>query len=126
MTISRRTALQAGIATMAGGLAAPFVARTGFAQTPAHTMKLVFADTVNHPIMQVCLRFAENVKMKTNGAIEVQVFTVGQLGTQVNMLTGIQTGIIDFCAHTSGFVQTLSDALGASATGNPLVWSAIA
>ena len=57
--------------------------------------------------MQVARRFAENVKSKTDGAVEVQVFTAGQLGSQVNMLTGIQTGIIDLCAHTSGFVQTL-------------------
>jgi tripartite ATP-independent transporter DctP family solute receptor len=47
------------------------------------------------------------VAQKTDGAIAVEVFGVGQLGSQVNMLTGLQTGIIDLCAHTSGFVQTL-------------------
>lgn len=107
MGVTRRTALKSGLATITGGLAAPFIARSGFAAAPAHTLKLVFADTVNHPLMPVLQRYAENVKKKTDGAVEVQVFTVGQLGTQVNMLTGIQTGIIDLCAHTSGFVQTL-------------------
>jgi tripartite ATP-independent transporter DctP family solute receptor len=106
MRISRRTALKTGLATMTGGLTMPFIARTGLA-APAHTLKLVYADTVSHPINPVCQRFADNVKKKTNGDVEVQVFTVGQLGTQVNMLTGLQTGIIDLCAHTSGFVQTL-------------------
>ncbi|WP_245474593.1 TRAP transporter substrate-binding protein [Bradyrhizobium sp. Leo121] len=92
---------------MGGTVAAPFVARPGLADTPAQTLKLVFADTTTHPFMPVAKRFAEAVKNKTSGAIEVQVFTVGQLGTQVNMLTGLQTGIIDLCAHTSGFVQML-------------------
>jgi TRAP-type C4-dicarboxylate transport system substrate-binding protein len=107
MKITRRAALKTGLATTAAGLAMPYIARTGFADTPAQTLKMVFADTVAHPVYQVGLRFAENVKKKTNGAIEVQVFGVGQLGTQVNMLTGMQTGIIDLCAHTSGFIQTL-------------------
>lgn len=104
MTISRRTAV-GGIAALSASVAAPFISNP--ARAEAKTLKLVFADTVSHPIMGVCQRFAESVKKKTNGALEVQVFTVGQLGTQVNMLTGLQTGIIDLCAHTSGFVQTL-------------------
>lgn len=104
---TRRTALRSGLALMAGGLAAPCIVRSGFAATPVHTMKLVFADTVAHPVYLVCKRFAERVSKNTNGAIAVDVFGVGQLGSQVNMLTGMQTGIVDFCAHTSGFVQTL-------------------
>ena len=110
MTMSiftRRAALKSGLVAIAGGLAAPGIVRSGFAATPVHTMKLVFADTVAHPVYDVCLRFAEKVKKGTDGAIAVDVFGVGQLGSQVNMLTGMQTGIVDFCAHTSGFVQTL-------------------
>ena len=53
------------------------------------------------------LRFADNVKKKTNGAVEVQVYGTGELGSQLNILTGLQTGIIDLCAHTSGFIDTL-------------------
>ena len=107
MSFKRRTALKTGLAVMAGGLAMPFIARTGFAATPVRTLKLVLSDTVAHPVYGVCKRFAENVAKKTDGAIGVDVFGVGQLGSQVNMLTGMQTGIVDLCAHTSGFVQTL-------------------
>jgi TRAP-type C4-dicarboxylate transport system substrate-binding protein len=91
----------------AQGVALPYLAREGFAQAPAQTLKLTFADTRNHPLYQVLLRFAENVKKKTNGAIEVQVFSTGELGSQTNILTGLQTGIIDLCAHTSGYIDTL-------------------
>ncbi len=102
MDFSRRTAVKTGLAL----LAAPAVVRSGFA-APVRTLKLVMADTVAHPVYPVLKRFAANVLKKTDGAIAVEVFGVGQLGSQVNMLTGLQTGILDLCAHTSGFVQTL-------------------
>ncbi len=109
--IDRRTILKTAAKTAALGaaqaVALPYLAREGFAQAPAHTLKLTFADTRNHPLYQVLLRFAENVKKKTNGAIEVQVFSTGELGSQTNILTGLQTGIIDLCAHTSGYIDTL-------------------
>jgi tripartite ATP-independent transporter DctP family solute receptor len=109
--INRRTMLKTAAKTAAlgaaQGVALPYLAREGFAQTPAQTLKLTFADTRNHPLYQVLLRFAENVKKKTNGAIEVQVFSTGELGSQTNILTGLQTGIIDLCAHTSGYIDTL-------------------
>jgi tripartite ATP-independent transporter DctP family solute receptor len=107
--IDRRTILKTAATTAAlgAGVALPYLAREGFAQTPAQTLKLTFADTRNHPLYQVLLRFAENVKKKTNGAIEVQVFSTGELGSQTNILTGLQTGIIDLCAHTSGYIDTL-------------------
>ena len=105
--INRRTMLKTVAVGAAQAVALPYLAREGFAQAPAHTLKLTFADTRNHPLYQVLLRFADNVKKKTDGAIEVQVFSTGELGRQTNILTGLQTGIIDLCAHTSGYVDTL-------------------
>ncbi|WP_421994837.1 TRAP transporter substrate-binding protein [Roseococcus sp.] len=102
MSLTRRAIIPAG----AGLLASPAVIRSALA-APRHTLRMVYPDTPQHPFMAVGRRFAENVKNKTNGDVEVQVFTTGQLGTQVNMLTGMQTGIIDLCAHTSGFIDTL-------------------
>jgi tripartite ATP-independent transporter DctP family solute receptor len=102
MGLNRRSLIRAA---GAAALAMPFVAREGFAQ--AQVLKLTFADTRNHPLLQVLERFAENVKKKSNGALEVQVFGTGELGSQANILTGMQTGIIDLCAHTSGFIDTL-------------------
>ena len=102
--LNRRTVLRTAAL---GAIAMPYVAREGFAQAPAHTLKLTFADTRNHPLYQVLLRFADNVKKKTSGAVEVQVYGTGELGSQLNILTGLQTGIIDLCAHTSGYIDTL-------------------
>ncbi len=105
--INRRALLKTAALGAAQAIALPYLAREGFAQTPAHVMKLTYADNRNHPLYQVLLRFADNVKAKTGGAIEVQVYGSGELGSQVNILTGLQTGIIDLCAHTSGFIDTL-------------------
>jgi TRAP-type transport system periplasmic protein len=105
--LNRRMLLKTAAVGAAQAVALPYVAREGFAQTAAHTLKLTFADTRNHPLYPVLLRFADNVKAKTNGAVEVQVYGTGELGSQLNILTGLQTGIIDLCAHTSGYIDTL-------------------
>jgi tripartite ATP-independent transporter DctP family solute receptor len=105
--IGRRALLRAGAAGIAASVAMPFVGRTGWAATPTHTLKLTFADTQAHPLYDVLKRFSEDVAKRTSGAIDIQVFSIGQLGSGTNILTGLQTGIIDFCAHTSGFIDTI-------------------
>jgi tripartite ATP-independent transporter DctP family solute receptor len=105
--INRRTLLKTAAVGAGGALSLPYLPREGFAQTPAHVLKLTMADTRNHPLYQVLVRFADDVKKKTGGAVEVQVYGTGELGSQLNILTGLQTGIIDLCAHTSGFIDTL-------------------
>ncbi|MGH7070889.1 MAG: TRAP transporter substrate-binding protein [Acetobacteraceae bacterium] len=105
--LTRRTALKSGLAAIAGGVTAPYIVRAGFAAAPVRTLKMVFADTVSHPDFPVMLRFAENVKKKTDGAIAVHVYGAGQLVPESDMLTSMQTGVVDLCAHTTGFVQTV-------------------
>jgi TRAP-type transport system periplasmic protein len=107
MRVDRRSFVKIAAMGAAQAIAAPYIAREGFAATPAHALKLTFADTRNHPLYQVLVQFADNVKKKTDGAVEIQVFSTGELGSQTNILTGMQTGIIDLCAHTSGFIDTL-------------------
>jgi tripartite ATP-independent transporter DctP family solute receptor len=105
--IERRRLLKIGASGIAASVAMPFVGRTGWAAAPTHTLKLTFADTQAHPLYDVLKRFADDVSKRTSGAIEIQVFSIGQLGSGTNILTGLQTGIIDFCAHTSGFIDTI-------------------
>ena len=105
--IGRRALLRTGATGIAASVAMPFVGRTGWAATPTHTLKLTFADTQAHPLYDVLKRFSEDVAKRTSGAIDIQVFSIGQLGSGTNILTGLQTGIIDFCAHTSGFIDTI-------------------
>jgi TRAP-type transport system periplasmic protein len=104
--IGRRKLLQAGLTGVAATVAMPFVGRIGPAAA-ATTLKLTFADTQSHPLYDVLKRFSDDVSKRTSGAIDIQVFSIGQLGSGTNILTGLQTGIIDFCAHTSGFIDTI-------------------
>jgi tripartite ATP-independent transporter DctP family solute receptor len=105
--IQRRKFLKVGTSAVAASVAMPFVGRTGWAATPTYTLKVTFSDTQNHPLYEVLKRFADDVSMRTSGAVEMQVFSIGQLGSGTNIMTGLQTGIIDFCAHTSGFIDTV-------------------
>ena len=107
MAVTRRLLIRTGLSGSAALLAAPYVARNGFAATPLHNLKMTYPDTATHPMMQIGRRFADNVRKKTDGAVDIQVYAIGQLGSGINILTGMQTGIIDLCAHTSGFVETL-------------------
>lgn len=105
--IERRKFLKIASVGAAASIAMPFAGRTGWAATPTYTLKLTFADTQNHPLYEVLKRFSDNVGKRTSGAVEIQVFSIGQLGSGTNIMTGLQTGIIDFCAHTSGFIDTV-------------------
>jgi TRAP-type transport system periplasmic protein len=105
--IKRRDAVRSGLVLSAGLLSAPFVARAALGAEPEHTLKLTYADVATSPVRPVLDRFAAKVGQLTGGAVEIRVFPQGELGSQMNILTGLQTGIIDFCAHASGFIQTI-------------------
>ncbi len=104
---TRRTAITT---TLAAALAAPFVPRRARAARP---MKLAYADTANHPLRPILVEFAAEVGRATEGALQIQVYSTGELGSETNILTGLQTGIIDLCAHTTGFMQTVFPPVGA-------------
>src|SRR5262249_46190128 len=92
---------------IAASVAMPFVGRTGWAATPTHTLKLTFADTQSHPLYDVLKRYSDDISKRTSGAVELQVFSIGQLGSGTNILTGLQTGIIHFCPLTSVFIDSI-------------------
>jgi len=68
------------------------------------TLKLTYPDVRSHPFYEVGQHFADAVREKTAGAVDIRIFTLGELGSGVNILTGLQTGTIDLCAHTTGFI----------------------
>ena len=100
-TLNRRALLGIALGTT---LAAPFI-RTAAAQGRA--LKLSIADTVASPLFAIAQRFAANVKDKTGGSVDIQVYGAGQLGSQANALTSLQTGIVDFVIHTVGYMETI-------------------
>jgi TRAP-type C4-dicarboxylate transport system substrate-binding protein len=87
--MQRRQLVKAGASSLAASVAMPFIGRTGWAATPTHTLKLAFADTQSHPLYEVLKRFADDVHKRTADAIEIQVFSIGQLGSGTNILTGL-------------------------------------
>jgi tripartite ATP-independent transporter DctP family solute receptor len=52
------------------------------------------------------MRFAELVKERTGGSVEVRVYPVGQLGTMANVISGLSTGIVDLAMETTGFLES--------------------
>lgn len=100
LSIGRRT-------IVAGALSAPFIVPSVKAMAQGRMLKLTLADNVSSPVYTIAQRFAANLKDKSAGAIDVQVYGAGQLGSQTNALTSLQTGIVDFVMHTNGYMETI-------------------
>jgi hypothetical protein len=89
------------------GLMAPTIWRSDRAWAQGTViLKLAHPDTNLHPIQQVATQFAEMVSKKTNGAVNIQVYAGGQLGSEVNIVSGMTTGIVDMAFHTTGFLES--------------------
>ena len=102
----RRDFVRLGLAGAGVGLAAPLVARHALGAPQFH-LKMTMADVTTNPIYALLVGFADDVRHRTNGAVDIKVYGAGQLGSQVNALTAMQTGIIDLVCHTTGFIETI-------------------
>jgi tripartite ATP-independent transporter DctP family solute receptor len=109
MSISRRHVLAATAVT----LGSPLVARYALGDAPAFRLKATMADVSSHPIYGMLNGWADDIRKRTNGAVEIKVYGAGQLGSQANALTGMQTGTIDFVCHTTGFIETIYPSVAA-------------
>jgi len=65
-----------------------------------------------HPQHQAALAFAKYVTDKTNGAIEVQVFPLGQLGGEMSMIEQVQGGTLHMVAVTAGVLSNFVPEIG--------------
>jgi tripartite ATP-independent transporter DctP family solute receptor len=95
----------------AGALATPLVGRYARGEAPVHHLKMTMADVSTHPIYGMLQAFAADVLKRTGGTVDIKVYGAGQLGSQANALTGMQTGTIDLVCHTSGFIETIVPAV---------------
>jgi tripartite ATP-independent transporter DctP family solute receptor len=103
----RRRLGKLAMASGTASLTAPFVARQALGDAPVHHLKCTMADVSTHPIYGMLNDFAADVLKRTSGAVEIQVYGAGQLGSQGNALTAMQTGTIDLVCHTTGFIETI-------------------
>lgn len=109
MSTTRRRIL----AATAAGLASPLVARHALGDAPSFRLKATMADVASHPIYGMLTGWGDDIRRRTNGAVEIKVYGAGQLGSQSNALTGMQTGTIDFVCHTTGFIETIYPSVAA-------------
>jgi tripartite ATP-independent transporter DctP family solute receptor len=107
LVTNRRQLVRMGLAAAGGGLATPLVLRHARGDAPAHQLKMTMADVSTHPIYGMLNDFAADVLKRTDGAVNIKVYGAGQLGSQINALTAMQTGIIDLVCHTTGFIDTV-------------------
>jgi len=63
--------------------------------SPEYSLELGHVTNPNTPYAQAGAKFAELVKEKTNGEVEIQLFPSSQLGNQRDLVEGITFGTID-------------------------------
>lgn len=93
-------------APAAPAAAAPTTAAASSFQFPKMDIKLGHQGVVDMSYAKGTEKFAEIVKQKTNGAINVQVFPNSQLGTEKDMLEQVKNGIIQISLTTPTMLAT--------------------
>jgi TRAP-type transport system periplasmic protein len=76
------------------------------AQVGEPTFRISIAGAAGHPSVMGAEKWAELVKQKSGGKMQVKVFPNGVLGGDVQALSAVQGGTIDFTAMNSGILQT--------------------
>ncbi|MBL8351909.1 MAG: TRAP transporter substrate-binding protein [Burkholderiaceae bacterium] len=86
-------------------LAAAAIAALPFA-AQAQTLKLTLGHgaAIGNPRHEASVKFAEALKAKSGGRIEVQIAPSGQLGDDAAMVTALRTGALDLSANSQGAV----------------------
>jgi tripartite ATP-independent transporter DctP family solute receptor len=95
---------RAAIGGIAGGMLAATARRARAEPIP---LKLATADTMNDTSYEVGQRFGAEVAKRTNNRYNVQLFVGGALGSTVNLVNSLQTGIIDCAILTSGYLESI-------------------
>ncbi len=76
------------------------------AQAQAVKLTLGHGAAPGNPRHEASVRFAEVLKAKTGGRIEVQVAPSAQLGDDAAMVTALRTGALDLSANSQGAVAS--------------------
>ena len=95
-------------------LALATCAATGVtAQAQTTKLTLGHGAAPGNPRHEAAVKFADIVKAKTNGRIEVQVAHSAQLGDDAAMVTALRTGALDMSANSQGAVANAVPEYGA-------------
>jgi tripartite ATP-independent transporter DctP family solute receptor len=96
--MNRKTFIRTLIAAAAG------VALAAGAHAQAVKLTLGHGAAIGNPRHEASVKFAEVVKAKSGGRIEVQVAPSAQLGDDAAMVTALRTGALDMSANSQGAV----------------------
>jgi len=93
---------------LARATAGAALAATGRSASAADPITLKFAtnDTTQDVSYSIAQRFGAEVAKSTGDKYRVQVFVGGSLGSGVNVVSSLQTGIIDCAILTAGFLSS--------------------
>lgn len=109
--ILRRTLLAAALAAGAS---------IATAQQPVK-LTLAHGNPPDNPRHLAAVKFADLVKAKTNGRVEIQVAHSAQLGDDAAMVTALRSGTLDFSANSQGAVAAVVPEF--SALGMPFLFA---
>ena len=93
-------AAPAAAPTTAAAPAAPAV------QYPKMTLKLGHAGVLDMSYHKGNVKFAELIKERSGGNIEIQVFPNSQLGSEKDMVEQVKSGVINFALTSPTFLAT--------------------
>lgn len=106
MTRIDRRGFLAGTTLAGATLAMPAVLRA-----QATTIRWGELLAATHPQVQMVQRIAADVKQKTNGRIDIQVFPGGQLGSGKDMMESVSAGALQFTTDGAGALGAFLPAL---------------
>ncbi|CAN7370882.1 TRAP transporter substrate-binding protein [Neorhizobium sp. LjRoot104] len=100
---------------LALGIALPVMlfAGTASAEVRAHTLKFAAANNKGHPQVTGMEKFAEIVKAKSGGKIEIKLFPGGVLGGDVQTVSALQGGVVEMLVLNAGILSSNVKAFGA-------------
>jgi len=105
MKFSRRALVKASAASvLLGGFSAPSVAR---GETAEFSYKYANNLPDSHPLNARAKEMADAIKRETNGRFDLQIFPNNQLGSDMDMLSQIRSGGIEFFTLSGLILSTL-------------------
>lgn len=95
-------------------LKSPSSSTTDVQGSTADTLKLVFAnvDTAEHPISKSIVRFSDEVKKESSGAVEIEYHFGGVLGDEEQTTEAVLSGEIDITRVNGGAIASWTPACG--------------
>lgn len=74
----------------------------GTTKVEARKLRMGLISAEGHPVTKAARKFAELVKIRTNGEIEIEVFAGGALGGEVEMHDMLSSGALDLASMGNG------------------------